>query len=140
MKLKVKVTKEVEAEYLQVEAGVRYWEDAIVNGVEDSDGKLIPLRSDDQWCPLININTGHILKWPKGVVAKIHYKVCDDGAYEVLDSELDVLIGRDGYVPNILCPGGDGFGDYIIMNINTDGFIENWKPNLSDFMEGDTSV
>lgn len=29
---------------LKVEAGVRYWEDATVNGIEDVDGALIPCK------------------------------------------------------------------------------------------------
>jgi hypothetical protein len=30
--------------YIEVEAEVRYWEDASVNGQEDTDGKLMPFR------------------------------------------------------------------------------------------------
>lgn len=35
------------AQYIQVSAQVRYWEDASVNGVFDDDGTLIPLRTGD---------------------------------------------------------------------------------------------
>lgn len=48
---------------LIVEAGVRYWEDATVNGVEDSDGTLIPFRAGGNWCPIIDIGTGRVLDW-----------------------------------------------------------------------------
>ena len=37
MKAKVKVEQEVEIKTLSVKAGVRYWEDAEVNGVEESE-------------------------------------------------------------------------------------------------------
>jgi hypothetical protein len=60
MKAKFTVTKEFDVEYLFVEAGVRYWEDGVINGVEDKDGN-IPCRDGDCWKPLININTGKII-------------------------------------------------------------------------------
>ena len=62
---------------LRVSAGVRYWEDASVNGVEDTDGTLIPFRKGDLWCPIIDLETGQIYDWPAGANAYIHYKVCD---------------------------------------------------------------
>ena len=34
-KIKLKTIKEVEVKYLVADVGVRYWEDAIVNGEED---------------------------------------------------------------------------------------------------------
>jgi hypothetical protein len=33
--------------HLHVKAGVRYWEDATVNGEEDTDGSFIPFRNED---------------------------------------------------------------------------------------------
>lgn len=138
MKTEITITKEIDVRYLQVSAGVRYWEDATVNGVEDNDGTRIPFRDGDNWTPIINIDTGHILNWPKGIVADIHYKVCDDGTYGLLDEFQALLFERDGYVPDILCPHDNGYGDYIIMKVNCDGFIEDWEPSLDDFMEGDT--
>ena len=53
MKVKLKIEKELEVKYLQVKAGARYWEDTIVDGVEDTEGSLIPCREGDYWCPLI---------------------------------------------------------------------------------------
>lgn len=47
MKITIKVEKEVEIKTLEVRAGVRYWEDATVNGNEDSEGELIPCREGD---------------------------------------------------------------------------------------------
>ena len=37
MKITISKTTEFEAVYLKVDAGVRYWEDAEVNGVSDSE-------------------------------------------------------------------------------------------------------
>ncbi len=32
-----------------------------------------------------------------------------------------------------MCPGGPGYGDYVIMAIGADGTIANWRVDLSDF-------
>lgn len=134
MKVMVTTPREVNIKYLQVEAGVRYWEDATVNGVEDVDGTRIPCRKGDMWCPYILIDTGKISNWPQGVVADIHYKVCDAGSYWLFDeNHEDVAAIEEDYVPKIMCPEEDGHGDYIIMKVNCDGFIENWKPTLDGF-------
>jgi hypothetical protein len=121
--------------FLQAECGVRYWEDAAVNGVEDEDGSLIPMRVGDTWRPLIDLATGAVVGWPEGVTADIHYKVCDDGRYALLDADGERLRDMEGYVPGMLSPGGSGYGDYVIMKIGPDGKIENWRADLSYFDE-----
>ena len=122
MKAKFTVTKEFDVEYLFVEAGVRYWEDGVINGVEDKDGN-IPCRDGDCWKPLININTGKIINWTQGVRANIHYKVCDNGTYKLLDANMELIKKIRDYVPKMLSPKEEGWGDYIIMDIDTDGKI-----------------
>jgi len=114
---------------LLVSAGVRYWEDATVNGVKDENGTLIPLRSGDRWKPTIELTTGRVMDWPQGITAKIHYKVCDDGEYWLEDAQGARIKYKGDYVPNgLLCMGYDGYGDYIILTINTNGIIEDWNP------------
>jgi hypothetical protein len=116
------------ATHILAEAGVRYWEDATVNGVEDEDGTLIPGRKGDLWCARINLETGKVEDWPEGTEASIHYKVCDAGEYWLTDAEGNRLAYREGYVPNaFLCHGDNGFGDYIILNIGPDGSISDYK-------------
>ena len=79
---------EVSVVFLKAECGVRYWEDAEVNGKqEDDDNPTIPCRTGDSWCPVIALDTGKIEGWPEGVTAKTHYKVCDAGRYSLLDAE-----------------------------------------------------
>lgn len=123
--------------YLIVSAAVRYWEDATVNGIKDELGALIPFRNGNLWCPIIDLNAGTILNWPRETTAKIHYKVCDEGEYWILTiSEPDSDGNRteswfkyaDWYVPDcFLCHGRDrGFGDYIIMDVNGDGAIQDF--------------
>lgn len=117
------------AKYLEASAEVRYWEDATVNGVQDADGTLIPLRNGDCWVPLIRLVDGLVMDWPQGTTADIHYKVCDAGEYWLLDDERKRVAKWAGfYVPDkFLCHGNKGFGDYIIFKVGTDGLIENYR-------------
>lgn len=137
MKIKVKREETVDVVFLQVSAGVRYWDDATVNGKKDEEGNLIPFRYGDYWKPKININTGVVVDWPNGTTADIHYKICDNGVYTLLDEGGAKIVEIEGYVPSIMCPKGEGYGDYIKMKIDGNGLIENWKPNLSDFSDND---
>ena len=133
--------------YLRARCGVRYWKNAIVNDVCDVDGSRIPCRKGTaadndklgggDWCPTIELDTGKIEGWPEGTVASLHYKVCDDGDYELLDADRNIVKAIDGYVLGIMCPGGKGYGDYVIMDIGPDGAIKNWRVDLSDFERGE---
>lgn len=148
MKLTINKPTDFEAKYLKVDAGVRYWEDTVINGVQDTDceetdgSPKMPcaenigerhgvLRGNDwRWRPVIDIDNGVIVNWIKGTTARVHYKVCDDGVYTITDKDDNGIVSYDGYVPNIMCPADDGFGDYIIMCIDADGKIENWNKEL----------
>lgn len=125
---------EVNIKTLRVEAEVRYWEDADLNGQEDFDGN-IPCRYDHFWCPDIDTETGKINNWVIGNTAKLHYKVCDGCHWELLDEKDEIVVqnGND-YVPDTLCPERNGYGDYIIMSIDKDGYIRDWKFNIKDFI------
>lgn len=117
------------AAFIEVEAGVRYWEDATVNGTEDEHGALIPGRDGDAWRAKINLAEGLIADWPAGTVADIHYKVCDDGRYWLLDvAGARIAKWRGHYVPDdFLAISERGFSDYIIMTVHSDGRIAGWK-------------
>jgi hypothetical protein len=115
---------------LIVAAGVRYWEDGQVNGIPDNDGTLIPLRSGDLWRPAIDLTTGKILCWPDGTVADVHYKVCEAGEYWLEDREWRRAKWKGDYVPtDLLCHGSNsnGYGDYIILKVEPDGQIADWR-------------
>lgn len=133
MKVTIKKPQTFEAAILEVSAGFPYWEDATVNGVKDEDGTLMPFRVGDYWKPTIDVNTGQIKDWPQGTTANIHYKICDDGTYTLKTAEGETILEKDGYVPDIMCPGDEGYGDYIIMTVNESGVIEGWKQTLSGF-------
>jgi hypothetical protein len=133
-KIQIKEVKTVDVAFLQVSAGVRYWEDSSINGVHDTEeGALIPCRNGDRWEPRIDLDAGVIANWPKGTTANIHYKVCDNGKYSLLSHDGKIVKQIEGYVPDIMCPQEQGYGDYIIMKIDEDGKIEGFKVDLGDF-------
>ncbi|WP_373803041.1 hypothetical protein [Bacteroides heparinolyticus] len=145
MKVEIKTKREIDVKYLKLDAGVRYFEDAEVNGVQDDeDNPTIPFAVlcdyEYRWMPTIDIETGQIVDWPKGTTADVHYKVCDDGTYSLLDKDKNVLIEVSSYVPGILCPKEEGYGDYIIMDIDEDGYIADWECNqrlIDNLIRGD---
>lgn len=136
MKVNLTIPREVDIKTLHVLAGVRYWEDATVNDEEDTDGQLIPFRDGQLWKPVIDIETGKIQNWPKGVKADVHYKVADCCGWELKDDKGEtVLSAEDGYVPETLSPKERGYGDYIIMEIDVNGYIQDWEFSIDDFAE-----
>lgn len=136
MKAEILVKQEVDIKTCEIKAKVRYWEDATINGVEDTEGDLTPCREGDLWAPIIDVETGRILNWKQGVKASVHFKVCDCGSYYLKDAVGNVVLSIEGdYVPHGLVPGD--YGDYIIMDISEDGIITNWpkNPSFEDFEE-----
>lgn len=131
---KVKVTVEKEVTLLKAETGVRYWEDGEVNGEpDDENNPRMPMCEKGIWRLLIDLSTGEILEWPTGTRASVYYKVCDDGVYSLIDRNGATVIKKDGYVPSMLCPKEDGYGDYVIMDIGPDGKIAGWRVDLGYF-------
>ena len=123
------------ATHLEIEAEVRYWEDATVNGVVDGDGILIPGRSEELWKVRMSIADGKIEDWPDATTASIHYKICDAGEYWLTDRTGRRLAKwRSSYVPaDFLCHGRGRHSDYIIMTIGEGGCIEGYgKPSIDD--------
>jgi len=120
---------------LKCKLGVRYWEDSSVNGIEDEFGKLIPCRQGDYWFIEIDVTNGRINNWEDGNTAKIHYKVCDDGQYTLIDKYDKIILSNDSYVPDTLSPKENGFGDYVIMDIDEDGFIQGWSYDEGELIE-----
>jgi hypothetical protein len=113
---------------IEVSAGVRYWENS-VNGELDSErGDKMPFKERDNWCPVIDAETGVVKDWPKGVTANIHYKVCDHFSAKLKDDAGNIVVEYDEeYVPHFMCPLENGFGDYIIMEIDGEGQISDWE-------------
>jgi hypothetical protein len=131
MKLSVKVKTEIEVESLHVVAIVRYWDDGTVDGVEDENGSRIPCRFGSTWEPKIDIESGVITNWTKGIKASVHYKVCDAGEYFLANAKGHRVLKYKGeYVPSFF--PGDHYGDYIIFEIDEDGKIAEWDAAAID--------
>jgi hypothetical protein len=135
MKVSFKVKKEYDIKYLQLKVNIRYFEDAILyknisinseqGGKKDTLHEM-PCTDGTIWFPKINVDTGEVVNWKKGIKAKIHYKVCDEGTYEFLDQNNNIIYSYEGYVPSVLSIDDVGYGDYIYITINETGFIEKW--------------
>lgn len=120
----------MEATYIEVEAEVRYWEDATVNGTpEDNDKPTIFGVVGNLWKVRIELSDGIIVDWPEGMEASVHYKVCDQGEYWLLDtSGKRVAKWKGHYVPgDFLCHGDEGYGDYIILEVAIGGGIVGYE-------------
>jgi hypothetical protein len=136
---------------------VRYWNDSEVNGKEDIDfcktkGEGYPIMpcatqvkakptsciySDHwRWRPIINIEKGQVLNWQQGIIANVFYKVCDGFACSFTDYSSASILDYEGYVPNFMCPKDEPDGDYIIMDIDENGYIKGWDANeVKKFVE-----
>lgn len=111
----------VKNSYLKVSVKPKYWEDSVFT----SD--YIPCVVNDRWELLIDISTGVIINWPEDVSAHIHFKICDDGIYTLLDGKFNTIHEDCNiYVPDEFTIEGEGFGDYMYFNISSSGEIENW--------------
>jgi hypothetical protein len=137
VEINVKEKKKFNLKTLHVNANARYWENSTINGFNDTErGDLIPCKENNSWKPIIDIDNGIILNWEKGKVASIHYKVVDCCRYEIHDDNGKIIKSvEDGYVPRTLSPKRNGYGDYIIMDIDENGLINNWIFKVDDFFD-----
>ncbi|WP_434716225.1 hypothetical protein [Paraburkholderia sp. A3RO-2L] len=121
-----------QARFIELRAGVRYWEDASLNGVKDTEG-TIPLRVGDDWAPVIELAMGRVLDWPEGLEATTCYKVCDNGDYWLLDADRKrIAKWKRYYVPaaffdTSMAGYGSIASDYIVLSIGCDGLVANWR-------------
>jgi hypothetical protein len=73
----------------------------------------------------IDVIEGKVLNW-NGEKVHLFDKICDGGTYELIyDGEVVDSVEND-CVPDFLCIGDDGYGDYIGLDINPDGTIKDW--------------
>jgi len=121
------------AKYLQCEIKTRYWEDSYLNGIPDEKMEMpciykTPNIEDYSWNIIIDLESGEIINWVKGNKAQIHYKSVDNNNFYLLNQKMK-KIGKqtDSYVIDTLCPKEDGDGDYVIMDIDENGYIQDFK-------------
>ena len=83
----VKLLQKISMTKIQLNVTVLSWNDAMVDGIEDTNGDLIPSKSwgGDRWIPIIDIDSGVIVNWNKGTTAEVHYKIKENGEYILKD-------------------------------------------------------
>ncbi len=141
----------IDCKRILVSCQPRYWNDSEVNGLDDIDfyeskgqgTPVIPcaeqikdepdncIYSDHWvWSPIIDVETGQITNWDKQVDAYIHYKVCDKFECIFQDDKGLIIKMYDGYVPPFMYPKREGYGDYIILDVDECGYIQHWDKEL----------
>ena len=154
MKITILKPVEFEAKFLKVRAGVRYPEDSAFIEVENE--RKVNYISDDEenpkmpfmeveydkyghkkfyWTPIIDLENGVIINWPKGVKVHVFYKVCDDFECTVYDEYDNEVLHYEGYVPDFMAIEEEGYGDYIDMIIDENGCIQDWNITSSDIRQ-----
>ena len=134
---------------IAVKAVVRYPEDAefIEEKLDDQNIPYNNYISDDEenpkmpfieveydkyghkrfcWQPTIDLENGIIINWPKGVKAHIFYKVCDEFECVIYDKDDNEIVYYEGYVPDFMAIEDEGYGDYIDMIVDENGYIKDW--------------
>ena len=129
--MKVVLNNEVkisEATQLIVTVKEKYCTYAVVNGVEYIDKRAEMTCAD--YPPfqkfIIDLKTGVITNWKKGVTAEIFYKVVDTACYTLLSGR-KLAAYKEGYVPEFLAISHEGWGDYIAIDVDANGQIKDWQ-------------
>ena len=153
--MKVKVVKPVDLDlkYLKAKFGVRYWVDCKyskdngqtwIDSDDDSEEADAAVVTDmpfvvpekdrwgttNYWVITIDLDEGKVINWPKDFMISTNFKVCDDGEYIFLDENKNELINitkeyDQYYVPDFLALEDDGYGDYVYLDIDSEGNINN---------------
>ncbi len=80
-----------------------------------------------QWVVTVDLNTHQVTNHqPSTPCVYVYSKARDSGIYTLLDKDNNPLCELRGHVPNGVIPPHDGWGDYIMFTIGTDGFIPDW--------------
>ena len=90
------------------------------------------------WQPTIDLENGVIINWPKGVKVHVFYKVCDEFGCTVYDKNDNEVLHYEGYVPDFMAIEDEGYGDYIDMIVDENGYINDWwvtPSNIQSLME-----
>ncbi len=94
-----------------------------------------PKSPHPYWNITVDLDSHKVLEWTDDFgELTLNAKICDQGTYTLLDSNRNEFYTIKGYVPNCFLPEKDGFGDYLSLHINKDGFVTNWYKN-PDFKE-----
>lgn len=132
--------------YIRFTKEIDYWLEMV-----ELDGKIYDVLDDSSawdrlrqdWPTIINdkdeieliidITDGRITNWPPEKPASFRtVKIVDTGFYELLSEDRTVLHSIRGYVPDFLSIESQPDGDYLEFDVNSNGYINNWKFTDSD--------
>lgn len=157
---------------INVEAHVRYWTDCRINGQEfdEDDPNVTSDMIKDlltRWDPksetglvagdklILNIDpdSGKVMNYWGEREIEMFFKVCDECSWNATTRKHNgpdprnwydevVVEEEEDYVPDFLSLDDEGYGDYILITIDKDGFIKEWpSPNrLSDMISDYSSA
>lgn len=148
----INIIEPEDVKYLKIDVGPRYWEDSKINGEDDISWDeqkkgvapkmpfaiLVKSGNKNEYRLQLTIDLTElkIIDWPNGVEARVFYKVCDDGTYYLLDENKNILAEKNCYVPEILSYIENGYGDYIDMYIDKNGYLYEFpKEKLTYFIQ-----
>lgn len=126
---------------LIVRARIWHCEDAEINGEVDIDDEAMKFRKDANmpcmniedgiyfWEPVIDVSNGKIINWENGKTANVWYKVVDECSLKYQKPNGTQTDYVEDYVPDFLSPDENGYGDYMYMTINENGYIADWNDN-----------
>ena len=85
----------------------------------------------------IDVENGKLLNHDFGHTIKIYNKAVDEGTYTLYDTETHEAKTIQDYVIPGLDIDENGFGDYVILTIDENGFIKDWDKDkiLSNFVK-----
>ncbi len=151
--LRMKQKPVYDVKYLIAEFDPRYWEDTDVENPETGELEQEPeefekarisgkvdindVAEKPHFCDKyakgfihwkIDLEEGRILDW-NGLAANVYYKPCDCGLYTILDVDNNVIFESKSYVPGILSIDDQGYGDYLYITVDKDGYIKDWVCN-----------
>ena len=129
----LKVEREFKITKLMISVAVRYDEEDIPNDFPGRSGDILNLT--------IDLDKNQIEKYSWKEPVKLYMKVVDSGVYSVYGIEVGTgLDGHDNekiilevqdYVPRCL----GKYGDYLVLDIEPDGKLTNFKFVIEDFVE-----
>jgi hypothetical protein len=133
-----------------------YWQEGEINGTTDIDfieskgngspeipcSEQIKRKPESEslsdhyiWRPIIDVEYGQIINWDKQVNAYIHYRVYDNFKCIFKNEDGFVITMYNGFVPQFMCPKRDGYGNFIMMDIDECGYIQHWdKEQVYSFL------
>ena len=130
MKVLKRTTDDVK--YVDCMLGIQQLEQCRINGVSSilqtvkSLPFLISQYNGFYWNPRINLETGEVFGWPKGLRAEIYFgvKFCE---CTYLDENGEISFGsKIDEIPSYLQLDLIDVANSVRLTINTNGFVENW--------------